>query len=165
MVYFIQIFFIVFDWPKLSPLNWLHFYNNLQEFIKTFNLLVSHGFKGKQIDSFFFNQLMSRIFISEIYTFRWPSVLSFPSVQAHNFIRSLLDAQSAKAACQCSTHFLQWKTVGVQKLKLIGKVLSYAEPFHRFLLELRQYKNGLASGKNMFILKLPPFSPHLHGKG
>ena len=30
--------------------------------------------------------------------------------------------------------------------------------------ELRQYKNGLVSVKNMFVLKLPPFSPQLHGK-
>ena len=29
------------------------------------------------------------------------------------------------------------------------------------ILELRQYKNGVASVKNMFVLKLP----HLHGKG
>ena len=38
----------------------------------------------------------------------------------------------------------------------------------RFLLvklELRQYKNGLASVKSMFVLKLPPFFPHLHDKG
>ena len=34
-----------------------------------------------------------------------------------------------------------------------------------FNLELRQYKNGLASVKNMFLLKLPPFSPRLHGMG
>ena len=33
------------------------------------------------------------------------------------------------------------------------------------LLELRQYKNGLVSVKYMFVLKLPPFFPHLHGKG
>ena len=30
-------------------------------------------------------------------------------------------------------------------------------------LELRQYKNGLFSVKNMFVLKLPPFIPNLHG--
>ena len=33
------------------------------------------------------------------------------------------------------------------------------------LLELRQYKNGLVSVKIMLVLKLPPFFPHLHGKG
>ena len=33
------------------------------------------------------------------------------------------------------------------------------------LLELRKYKNGLVSVKHMFVLKLPPFPPHLHGKG
>ena len=32
-------------------------------------------------------------------------------------------------------------------------------------LELRQYKNGLASLKNMFVLKLPPFFPHRNSKG
>ena len=32
-------------------------------------------------------------------------------------------------------------------------------------LELRQCKNEYASVKNMFVLKLPPFFPHLHGKG
>ena len=35
----------------------------------------------------------------------------------------------------------------------------------RFRLELRQYQNGLASVKSMFVLKLSPFFPHLHGKG
>ena len=33
-----------------------------------------------------------------------------------------------------------------------------------FGLELRQYKNGLASLKSMLVLKLPPFFPHQHGK-
>ena len=33
------------------------------------------------------------------------------------------------------------------------------------VLELRQYKNGLVSVKIMFVLNLPPFFPHLHGKG
>ena len=33
------------------------------------------------------------------------------------------------------------------------------------VLELRQYKKGLVSVKSMFVLKLPPFLPHLHGKG
>ena len=33
------------------------------------------------------------------------------------------------------------------------------------ILELRQYKNGLAYVKNMFVLKLPPFpSPTRQGK-
>ena len=31
-------------------------------------------------------------------------------------------------------------------------------------LELRQFKNGLASVKSMLVLKLPHFFPHLHGK-
>ena len=34
-----------------------------------------------------------------------------------------------------------------------------------FILELRQYKKGLASLKNMFVLKLMPFFSHLHDKG
>ena len=33
------------------------------------------------------------------------------------------------------------------------------------LVEPRQYKNELASVKNMLVLKLSPFSPNLHGKG
>ena len=32
-------------------------------------------------------------------------------------------------------------------------------------LELGQYKNVLVSVKIMFVLNLPPFFPHLHGKG
>ena len=32
-------------------------------------------------------------------------------------------------------------------------------------LELRQNKNGLASVKNMLVLNLARFFPHLHGKG
>ena len=52
-------------------------------------------------------------------------------------------------------------------------ILPFLEMFHvAFLskiisirLGLRQYKNGLVSVKNMFILKLPPFFPRLHGKG
>ena len=39
-------------------------------------------------------------------------------------------------------------------------------PKHSYLkCALSQYKNGLASVKNMLVLKLPPFSPYLHGKG
>ena len=33
------------------------------------------------------------------------------------------------------------------------------------LLEQRQYKNGLASVENMFVLKLPPIFTHQDGKG
>ena len=35
-----------------------------------------------------------------------------------------------------------------------------------FGLELRQFKNEFVSSvKRMLVLKLPPFFPHLHGKG
>ena len=50
-------------------------------------------------------------------------------------------------------------------LERFCKILFYCTYFPRSILELRKYKNGLVSVKHMFILILPPFFPHLHGKG
>ena len=49
--------------------------------------------------------------------------------------------------------------------KVSASGAKYLLAFFQPILELRQYKNGLASVKNMFVLKLPPFFPHLRGKG
>ena len=47
---------------------------------------------------------------------------------------------------------------------ILSRVLVCVRYIFLRLLELRQYKNGLASVQSMFDLKLPPFFHHLHGK-
>ena len=54
-----------------------------------------------------------------------------------------------------------WKKSGKKDCSFALTFISY----FIWHLELGQYKNGLPSVKNKFVLKLPPFSPHLHGKG
>ena len=55
----------------------------------------------------------------------------------------------------------QWEHCCFTFTSSCGSLFSCNAP----TLELRQYKNGLASVKKMFVLKLPLFFPHLHGKG
>ena len=58
--------------------------------------------------------------------------------------------------CQNILHTRFWRNLKYGPI-LAQKVSKAA--FWMGLLELRHYKNGLASVKNMFVLKLPPFSP------